>query len=120
MPTILKLLLIMAVAGAILLGAGLRVSAQQPATPSPQPMSQPGSVADQPMTLGHLLSIITGATIGAIVFHVVTNGGTVTIGGVVIGALVGDWWFEEQLWPFGQAPDNGAQAGQLSPTQAIP
>ncbi len=52
------------------------------------------------LTSEHLLAIGVGALIGASIVETFLDGGLFTFVGMVMGGVVGDWWYGEQLWPF--------------------
>ena len=52
------------------------------------------------MPLEQAASIIGGAMLGAFLVDSFVERGIVTLGGVVIGMVVGNTWYEKHYWPF--------------------
>lgn len=57
------------------------------------------------MSLEHFLSIGVGIAIGSVLLQTVLDGTPAMIAGAIIGGLIGDWWYNEGLWPF--EPETG-------------
>ncbi len=56
------------------------------------------SISD--MTTEHLIAVGVGAVAGLLVLDSLLGGGMGSVLGLVGGALIGDWWYREALWPF--------------------
>ncbi len=56
------------------------------------------------MDLKRLLSVATGIAIGNLLIEIVYPGGPLGFVGMIGGALLGDWWYRQKLWPFHPTP----------------
>lgn len=60
----------------------------------------PAQIGDETVTAEHAAAMGVGAVLGAMAAQVVLDGLLGTVAGVILGVLVGDWWYQEGLWPF--------------------
>jgi len=51
------------------------------------------------MDLKRLLALTSGVAIGNFVVHSLV-GGQLYLIGLLGGAMIGEWWYEENIWPF--------------------
>lgn len=52
------------------------------------------------MPLSQLIGIVGGGALGGALADSFLGGGVISLAGVVIGAMVGNTWYEKRYWPY--------------------